>query len=231
MAHAHLGRRRPINPFHNFGSHFDEPIKHSQAERAAIISKATFTFKSELQNGLIWPDYLHDKPLYMRSLNYIFNAVWEPRKGTDKLQKSPAQEDYIVVMKRGLYFQTFCHNRSGSLSLASLIATFQSICHEPICPTSSVAVLTAADRDTWVEICSINEHRSTGRQWRRTGSRNSPECSRRKRKALTDHRQSCFHSLPRRRLSVKHNRAPQHVSLRPSWGPMERQKYSICSVQ
>ena len=46
-AHAHLKIRAPINPFqHFYGSRFDGPIKHSQAERAAIVSKAAFTFNN-----------------------------------------------------------------------------------------------------------------------------------------------------------------------------------------
>ena len=95
---------------------------------------------------MLVPDYLHDKPLCMRTLNYLFNTAREPRRGTDELQKSPAQEDYMVVMKSGLCFQFFHHDRSGGLSLASLIALFRSICNEPIYPAASVTALTAADR-------------------------------------------------------------------------------------
>ena len=163
IAHAHLRPRKPINPFkHFYGSHFDGPTAHSQAERAAIVSKTAFTFKTELRNGLIMPDYLHDKPLCMRTLEFIFNAIRGPRRGIDKLQKFSGQ-DYMVVMKSGVYFQVFLHDGSEALSLASLIAIFKSICDGPTDPASSIAALTAADRDTWAEVCSTINDQSTRR--------------------------------------------------------------------
>ena len=150
MAHAHLRLRKPLNPFkHFYDSHFNGPIAHSQAESAAIVGKTTFTFKTELRNGLIMPDYLHDKPLCMRILDFVFNALRESRRGIDKLQKFHSQ-DYMVVMKYGLCFQVFLDDRSEDLSLASLVAIFKSICDTPTSSASSVAALTAADRDTYL---------------------------------------------------------------------------------
>ena len=124
ISHAHLRPRVPLNPFkHFYGSHFDGPIQHSQAEIAAIVSKAALTFKTKLQNGLIMPDYFHDKPLCMKTLEFVYNAGREPGRAIDKLQKFPTQ-DYIVVLRDGLYFQVSLRE---DLSLASLIAIFQSI--------------------------------------------------------------------------------------------------------
>ena len=152
-AHAHLRSRIPINPFqHFYGSHFEGPTNHSQAERAAIITKAVVAFKSELRNGLIKPDLLHGKPLCMKTLDFLFNAVRQPHKEVDKLQRFPGN-DYIVVMKCSQFFEVPLEDENGELSLETFMTVFQSICNRTVLPSSAVAALTAANRDDWAEVC------------------------------------------------------------------------------
>ena len=152
---VYLRPRASINPTQTyFGSHFDGTFQQSQAERAGIITKAILEFKETLDRGCLEQDFLFDKALCMKSLDFIFNAVREPHKGVDRLQKY-SQRDYAIVIKVGHYFQIDLHNDAVEKSQAAWIAAFESICTHTLEPGSSIATLTTADRDTWAEVCDL----------------------------------------------------------------------------
>ncbi|KAL9102716.1 MAG: hypothetical protein Q9187_009092, partial [Circinaria calcarea] len=60
----YLKRRDPIHPFLTFyGGHLLGNVSHSQAQRAAILSAAAFTFKQQLDAGTMDQDYMNEEPL------------------------------------------------------------------------------------------------------------------------------------------------------------------------
>ena len=150
--HVYLKPRAPMYPTQTFfGSHFDGPVAHSQAERAAIVTKAILDFKIKTDGGSLEPDFLHDKPLCMKSHDFIFGAVREPQKGVDILRKY-SQSNHAIIMRAGHYFHINLGHDFGEWSLGSLLNAFQTICNDKLESVRPVALLTGADRETWAEV-------------------------------------------------------------------------------
>lgn len=86
----HIKRRYPLAPFCNFlGTHFESAVPHSQAGRAAALTRAICEFKSDLDAGNLEPDYLGERANCGHSLQWLFNALREPNLGCDKMMKYP----------------------------------------------------------------------------------------------------------------------------------------------
>ena len=153
--HVYLKQRAPIVPCGNFfGCHAETEIEHSQAERAAIISKAAFDFKQSLEKGEISSDFLNEQRLCMNTLQWLFNSIREPHKGVDQMRKFP-DNDYLVVMRRGHFFKVALRQAQENISLTSLRATFQAILDKKLKDAAPVTALTADERDSWTEVRSF----------------------------------------------------------------------------
>ena len=153
--HVYLKQRAPIVPCGNFfGCHAETEIQQSQAERAAIISKAAFDFKQSLEKGEISSDFLNEQRLCMNTLQWLFNSIREPHKGVDQMRKFP-DNDYLVVMRRGHFFKVALRQAEENISLTSLIATFQAILDKKLEDAAPVTALTADERDSWTEVRSF----------------------------------------------------------------------------
>ena len=152
--HVYLKQRASIVPCGNFfGCHAETEIQHSQAERAAVISKAAFEFKQTLEKGEISSDYLNEQRLCMNTLQWLFNSIREPHKGVDQMRKFPGN-DYLVVMRRGHFFKVALRQEEKNTSLTSLRATFQAILDKKLEDATPVTALTADERDSWTEVRS-----------------------------------------------------------------------------
>ena len=153
--HVYLKQRAPIVPCGNFfGCHAETEIQHSQAERAAVISKAAFEFKQSLEKGEISSDFLNEQRLCMNTLQWLFNSIREPHKGVDQMRKFP-NNDYLVVMRRGHFFKVALRLAERNTSLLSLRATFQAILDKKLEHAAPVTALTADERDSWTEVRSL----------------------------------------------------------------------------
>ena len=150
--HVYLKQRAPIVPCGNFfGCHAETEIQHSQAERAAIISKAAFEFKQSLEKGEISSDFLNEQRLCMNTLQWLFNSIREPHIGVDQMRKFPGN-DYLVVMRRGHFFKVALRQAEKNISLTSLRATFQAILDKKLEDAAPVTALTADERDSWTKV-------------------------------------------------------------------------------
>ncbi len=150
--HVYLKHREPVNPWqHFFGCHAASKIPHGQAERAAIICKAAFSFKKHLEAGAVGPDYLNEQPLCMNTLNWLFNSIREPRIGVDSMQKFPGY-DYLVAMRKGHFFKVPLSRHNKPISILSLKATFRTIIDQPLIEAPAFGILTADNRDSWAKV-------------------------------------------------------------------------------
>ena len=150
--HVYLKQRAPIVPFGNFfGCHASTDIQHSQADRAAIISKTAFEFKQSFERGEITPDVLNEQPLCMNTLEWLFHSIREPHKGVDQMKKFPSN-DYLVAMRRGHFFKVTLRRGEGNVTFTSLRNTFQRILDRRLEDAPPIAALTADERDHWTEV-------------------------------------------------------------------------------
>lgn len=148
----YLRRRFPLAPFCNFwGSHFDSPVPHSQAERAAVVTAALWEFKGEVDSGTLEPNYLGGRVNCTSTLQWLFNATREPHLGCDKMIKY-AGENHIAVLRKGHLFRVELLEEGQILSHEKLKATFQAILDLDIKDPIWAGALTTDDRDSWATV-------------------------------------------------------------------------------
>ncbi len=80
-------------------------MPHSQAERAAAITRGLCEFKRDRDLGNLEPDFLGERPNCGNSLSWLFNAVREPNLGCDKMMRKYPGNEYIAVLRRGHLFK------------------------------------------------------------------------------------------------------------------------------
>lgn len=161
-AHVYAKCRAPVNPFQHVGFCFKTDIVlHGQAEQAAIISLSAFQFKQRLEASEVEPDYLNEQALCMDSLQWLFNTHREPGIGIDNVRKCP-ENDYMVVMRHGHFFKVMLKEGRDNVSFATLKDTLQTILDTPTEDLSSVAALTADERNNWTKV----SFQRTSRNWR-----------------------------------------------------------------
>jgi hypothetical protein len=151
-AKLYLRVRDPLHLYGKFfGSHLVSSNQHSQAERAAIISLSAWDFKQRLEAGDVDPDYISEEPVCMDALRWLFNANREPHKTLDKMQKYP-DNDYFIVLRRGHIFKV---KFAKDVSHEAMKRTFSAILRLSQEQLSSVATLTADQRDSWAELREV----------------------------------------------------------------------------
>ena len=149
----YLARRDPIHPFTTFyGGHPLPKSGHDQADRAATISFAAFSFMRQVESGTIEQNTLSGEPACMDSLQWLFNACRKPAVGIDEMQKSPGN-NFLVALRRGHLVQMHLEENGQQLAQTRLKKMFQLVldCTEAELP--SVATLTAGERNWWAEVC------------------------------------------------------------------------------
>ena len=152
----YLARRDPIHPFMTFfGGHPLPKPGHDQADRAATISFAAFSFMRQVESGTIEQNTLSGEPACMDSLQWLFNACRKPAVGIDEMQKSPGN-NFLVALRRGHLVQMHLEENGQQLAQTRLKTMFQLVleCTEAELP--SVATLTAGERNWWAEVCNYH---------------------------------------------------------------------------
>ena len=151
--HVYLRHREAVNPWQLFyGCHAAGKVPHGQAERAAVLCKAVFSFKKLLEAGAVGPDYLNEQPLCMNTLNWLFNSIRKPGTGVDSMQKFSGHE-YVVAMRKGHFFKVPLSRHNEPISIFSLEATFQKILDQSLIDAPAFGILTADNRDSWAKVC------------------------------------------------------------------------------
>ncbi|KAK1515054.1 uncharacterized protein CCOS01_13247 [Colletotrichum costaricense] len=161
----HNKRRYPLAPYSNFlGTHFDSTTTHSQAERAAALTRAVCEFKRDRDNGNLEPDYLGEKANCGNSLLWLFNALREPNLGCDKMLKYPGNE-YVAVLRRGHLFKVVLQQGDDIVSHQHLRAVFGAILGLTLEEKRWTGMLTTDNRDKWAtnrrELLSYDERNTS----------------------------------------------------------------------
>jgi hypothetical protein len=144
----HLKRRYPLAPYGNFlGTHFDSPVPHTQAERAALLTGVICRFKRDRDEAKLQPDFLGSRAICDHSLSWLFNAVREPNVGCDKMMKYPGNE-YVAVLRRGHLFKVQLPE-DADVAFDKMKATFQAIIDLDLPEKSWAGILTTDNRDSW----------------------------------------------------------------------------------
>ncbi|KAI3553359.1 hypothetical protein CABS03_12727 [Colletotrichum abscissum] len=161
----HIKRRYPLAPYSNFlGTHFDSTTTHSQAERAAALTRAVCEFKRDRDNGNLEPDYLGEKANCGNSLLWLFNALREPNLGCDKMLKYPGNE-YVAVLRRGHLFKVVLQQGDDIVSYQHLRAVFGAILGLTLEEKRWTGMLTTDNRDEWAtnrrELLSYDERNTS----------------------------------------------------------------------
>jgi acyl carrier protein len=150
--HLHLERREAVQDHALFFiSHLTEGApKHTQAERAAIVTGAALNFKQRYESGLLEQHKLNEIVLCMDTLQWLFHTTLEPGQEIDLAQKY-VSNNKVVVMRRGHLYEIDVHQDDDYASLKALFANIIALSEQAVCP---VSVLTSKRRDEWAALRS-----------------------------------------------------------------------------
>ncbi|KAL7940462.1 polyketide synthase [Trichoderma barbatum] len=145
--HIHMERREALQDHALFwiGHLTDGAPKHTQAERAAIVTMAAFNFKKRLENGLLEQHTLNEITLDMETLQWLFHTSQEPGLEIDLAQKY-APSNKVVVMRRGHLYEITVHEDDDYASFKKVFTEIL-VSSEQVLPP--VSVLTTKRRDEW----------------------------------------------------------------------------------
>lgn len=136
---------------------------HTQAERAAVITRAVVEFRHDMAKSGIEPLMIAGRPICTWAWRYLFNSTREPRRGTDEMVRYTHGADHIVAFRRGRMFKIDILGDDGVTpkSFESLRDTFDAIiAYAP--DTNDVqnaeaeaawtGILTTDNRDSWADV-------------------------------------------------------------------------------
>ncbi|KAL6796280.1 polyketide synthase [Trichoderma sp. SZMC 28013] len=148
--HIHMERREALQDHALFwiGHLTDGAPKHTQAERAAIVTVAAFNFKKRLENGLLEQHTLNEVMLDMESLNWLFHTSQEPGLEIDLAQKY-APNNKVVAMRRGHLYEITVDEDDDYSSLKRVFTEILASSEQSLPP---VSVLTTKKRDEWAAL-------------------------------------------------------------------------------
>jgi acyl transferase domain-containing protein/NADPH:quinone reductase-like Zn-dependent oxidoreductase/acyl carrier protein len=146
----HLERREKLQDHALFyiGHLTDGAPTHTQAERAAIITVSTLTWKKALENGTLEQNKLNETPLCMETCKWMFHTYQKPEQGLDKILQYPPNAN-IIVMRQGHLYQVDVREEDDFASLTGLFENLIASSQQAMPP---VSVLTTQGRDEWARL-------------------------------------------------------------------------------
>lgn len=154
-----LCQRDPLAPYHSIMASLRESKNpHSQAERAAIITLSSLSFKRSLEAGEVEPLEVAGKPECMWRMRWLFNSVRVPKLGCDKMmhygEEQKTSPDYIAVLRKGHLFKVVLQdeNQGQDISFGLLKATFEAIVAHVQDDGIWPGILTTDKRDSWAMV-------------------------------------------------------------------------------
>lgn len=151
---VYLKRPHPVAPYSNvMGTHYDPPIAHSQAERAAVVTQAAVQFQRMVQANIVEPYWYFGKSSCTWQLQWLFNSTRIPGVNGDKMANFESQ-NYIVVLRRGRVFKVkILDSEEQDLQYEDLKAIFESIISfvesDPGSENKWTGILTTDVRHSW----------------------------------------------------------------------------------
>lgn len=174
-----LCRRSSIAPWTSImGAQRDNSGKrHSQVERASIITSAALSYRRAMDAGEVEPLEIAGRPECTWGWKWLFNSTRVPQLECDKMV-SYAQfsddekiQDHVAVLRKGRVFKVAVQDDHGQdVSFEQLQATFEAIVARDETDTNIFpGLLTTDDRDSWAKVGeisdSIEQSRGIGFSW------------------------------------------------------------------
>ncbi|GKU05699.1 beta-ketoacyl synthase protein [Fusarium langsethiae] len=152
-----LCRRAPIAPWtSNMISQRDNPGKrHTQIERAAIITSSALSFKHAIYAGEVEPFEIAGKPECTWGWGWLFNSTRVPQPDCDKVESytSSIIRDHVAVLRKGRVFKVMLQDEDNKdVSLHQLEEIFQAIVAQVEGRDVLSTLLTTDDRESWAKI-------------------------------------------------------------------------------
>ncbi|KAF4443739.1 beta-ketoacyl synthase domain-containing protein [Fusarium austroafricanum] len=156
-----LYRRAPVAPWTSIMvSQRDNPGKrHSQVERAALITFATVSFKRAIDAGKVKPMEIAGKPECTWGWGWMFNSTRVPQSKCDRVVSyasslgAPSGINHVAVLRKGHVFKVNLLDDTGNdVSLDHLQATFEAILAHVQGENLLSTLLTTDERDSWAKI-------------------------------------------------------------------------------
>ncbi|KIL88674.1 polyketide synthase [Fusarium avenaceum] len=156
-----LCRRAPVAPWtSSMISQRDNPgQRHSQVERAAIITSATISFKRAIDAGKVEPMEIAGMPECTWGWSWLFNSTRIPQPDCDKVVSYasrlnvPKARDHVAVLRKGHVFKVMLQDEEGEdVSFQQLRATFEAIVAHVKGEDELSTLLTTDERESWAKI-------------------------------------------------------------------------------
>ncbi|KAF5020203.1 hypothetical protein F66182_7768 [Fusarium sp. NRRL 66182] len=156
-----LCRRAPVAPWTSIMiSQRDNPGKrHSQVERAAIITCSILSFKRAIDAGQVEPMEIAGKPECTWGWAWLFNSTRVPQHHCDKVvsyassTSVPAARNHVAVLRKGRVFKVMLQDEDyKDVSCQRLRATFEAIVARVEGEDMLSTLLTTDERESWAKI-------------------------------------------------------------------------------
>ena len=150
---AYLEYRDPVVMFVSyFYTHKDDRHRKLPAQRAAALTKAALSFKRQIDEGTLEPDYMRKAPIAMSSFKYMFNTCRIPGEGKDKVTIfGPQGNQFIVVARKNRFYKIWHEIDGRELSTADLEEQFRKVIQLAgnEATTTPIGIFTSDNRDNW----------------------------------------------------------------------------------
>ncbi|SPO02621.1 probable carnitine O-acetyltransferase precursor [Cephalotrichum gorgonifer] len=150
---AYLTYRDPVVPYVSyFYSHRDDRKRRDPAKRAAAITTAALSFKAQVDQGTLEPEYMKKLPICMDSYKWMFNASRVAARPADYPVKYSAEENkHILVIRKNQFFKVLHEVDGKQLNTSELEQQFKRIYDLASTPVTPVGALTSENRDVWTD--------------------------------------------------------------------------------
>ncbi|KAH8894035.1 acyltransferase ChoActase/COT/CPT [Thozetella sp. PMI_491] len=155
---AYLSYRDPVVPYVSyFYSHRDDRRRRDPAKRAAAISTAALSFKQQVDQGTLEPEFMKKLPICMDSYKWMFNASRVAAKPADhpiKFDPAEQKNKHILVIRKNQFWKLVHEVDGKELNTSELEAQFRRI-YELAQRAPAVGALTSENRDVWTDARAV----------------------------------------------------------------------------
>lgn len=156
-----LCNREPIAPWTSImgGQRDNRGERHSQVERAAVITSAALSFKRAMNSGEVEPLEIAGRPECTWRWGWLFNSTRIPQLKCDKMVRYASSDeqssrDHIAVLRKGHVFKVMLQDGDGKdVPFQQLQATFEAIVARVEGDDVWSGLLTTDERDSWAKVC------------------------------------------------------------------------------
>ncbi|KAH7141842.1 beta-ketoacyl synthase domain-containing protein [Dactylonectria macrodidyma] len=155
-----LCRRSPTAPWTSImaAQRDSRGKRHSQAERAAIITSAALSYRRAMNAGEVEPLEIAGRPECTWGWGWLFNSTRVPQLTCDKIVSyAPSPDDgnardHVAVLRKGRVFKVMLQDGDGKdVPFRQLQATFDAIVSRVEGDGVCSGFLTTDERDSWAK--------------------------------------------------------------------------------